>query len=139
MNKSDFYIIWYSNRGYDLSSHGYPMVPFAKFADPENNDPNFVPSNEPTFVETEEDWIKFLTNEVEVTDLCRLDKDACDIAGVEFQIPYEKARTYPSIGDQLDNIYKTLKTLKDFGIDLGEEGNAYVDSITSVKETYPKN
>ena len=140
MTKSEFYKIWYTNRGFELSSNGFPRISFAKNADPDNNDPNYIPSSdEPTFVETAEDWEKFLTTEPEVEVLCRNDKDACDIIGKDFTPPYEKARIYPEISDQLDNIYKTLKTLKDSGIDLGEVGNAYVDEITNIKETHPKN
>ena len=139
MNKSDFYKIWYSNRGYALSESGYPMMPFAKHAN-HDHDPDYVPDEDvQDFVETEADWILFLENEVSVSDLCRLSEEACDIAGVEYVKPYEQARLYPNPNDQLDNIYKALKTLKDSGIDLGVEGNAYVDSITDIKETYPKN
>jgi hypothetical protein len=141
MNKSDFYKIWHGKRGYALSVHGYPMVPFAKYADHDNNDPEYVPSEQEKnpVVETEADWNKFLETEVEVSDLCRNSEEACNIAGVTYEKPYEQARLYPDPGDQLDNIYKALKVLKDSGTDLGTEGNSYVDSITQIKETYPKN
>lgn len=141
MNKSDFYKIWHSKRGHALSVHGYPMVPFAKYADHDNNDPEYVPSEQEKnpVVETEADWNKFLETQVEVSDLCRHSEEACEIAGIVFEKPYEIARKYPQIGDQLDDIYKALKALKDSGIDLGADGNAYVDSITQIKETYPKN
>ena len=142
MNKSDFYKIWYSNRGFASSTHGYPMVKFAKYANPDDNDPEYVPPTSNgaiSVVQTEEDWNKFLETEVEVSDLCRHSEEACEIAGVVFEKPYEQARIYPQIGNQLDDIYKSLKALKDSGIDLGADGNAYVDSITQIKETYPKN
>lgn len=139
MDKSDFYKIWYGNRGYALSEFGYPMIPFAKRANLDH-DPDYVPDEDvEDFVETEADWILFLKTEVEVSDLCRMSEEACDIAGVVYVKPYEQARIYPNPNDQLDSIYKSLKTLMDSGLDLGVEGNAYVDSITEIKETYPKN
>ena len=138
MTKSEFYIIWYSQRGYELSAEGYPVVTFTKFANPGDADPTTVPP-EPRPVETLADWENFLLTEPEVELLCRNDPRACEIAGVEFQTPYTQSRQYPNIGDQLDNIYKTLKTLKDAGVDLGEAGASHVDAITLIKETFPKN
>lgn len=144
MTKSEFYILWYQNRGYELSDNGYPMVTFNKFADDANDDPNYIPTAEELDPEnhkvmTEADWNKFLETEVEVSDLCRHSEEACEIVGIEYQMPYEQARIYPDIGNQLDNIYKSLKALKDSGIDLGVEGNSYVNSITNIKESTPKN
>jgi hypothetical protein len=117
------------------------MVPFAKYADHDSNDPEYVPGEQEKspVVETEADWILFLETEVEVADLCRDSVEACDIAGVTYEKPYDQARSYPEAGNQLDNIYKALKVLKDSGTDLGTEGSSYVDSITLIKETYPKN
>lgn len=141
MNKSEFYKIWFANKGVDLSSDGFPMVMFTKNADPDNTDPNFVGIAESTFVETAEDWEKFLITEPEVEFLCRHDKAACVVAGVVYEAPYVQSRTirYPPQTDQLDNIYKALKAIKESGIDLGEKGNAYVNEITTIKETYPIN
>ena len=141
MNKSEFYRIWYTNRGVELSTNGFPRVMFAKNADPDNNDPKFVVSKDPTFVETAEDWEKFLITEPEVAVLCRHDKDACALVGTVYEPPYEQSRSahYPDITEQLDSVYKSLKAIKDSGIDLGEIGNAYVNEITAIKENYPKN
>lgn len=139
MTKSEFYIAWHTHKGCELSTAGYPKLSFAKHANPDDNDPTWVPSDEPMFIETEDDWNQYLLTEPEVEFLCRHDPEACEIAGVEFQTPYTQSRRYPNIGDQLDNIYKTLKTLKDAGVDLGEAGASYVDAITLIKETFPKN
>lgn len=140
MTKSEFYILWYHNRGYELSDFGYPMVNFNKFAN-DDNDPNYIPSDDEAEAKviTEADWNKFLETEVEISDLCRHSEEACEIVGIAYQKPYEYARIYPEIGNQLDDIYKSLKTLKDSGIDLGVDGNNYVDSITNIKESNPKN
>lgn len=139
MTKSEFYIAFYVNRGHELSTAGYPKLSFATYADPTANDPSWVPSAGSTVIETEEDWDKYLLTELAVEDFCRVSPEACEIAGVEFQEPYEKARIYPSVSEQLDSIYKALKTLKDAGTDLGEVGSIYVDAITLIKETHPKN
>lgn len=49
-----------------------------------------------------------------------------------------RIQEYPKTDPQLDGIFHALKALRDQGIDLGVGGNAYVDSILSVKEKYPK-
>jgi len=124
MDKSEFYKIWYSTRfeSQKLNEHGYP---------------NILVKNEE--ITTEEQWQEFLEHEIELDEFVRLSEEACDILGVKYVKPYKLSRDYPLMGDQLDGIYKCLMSIKSSGVDLGEEGNAYLDSITTVKETFPKN
>lgn len=124
MTKSEFYKIWYSTRleGQALQANGYPNVLFKG-----------------EFITTEEQWEEFLETEIELSEFVKLSKEAADILGVEYVEPYWKTRVYPDVGDQLDGIYKSLKAIKDSGIDIGAEGDAYVDAITAVKEGSPKN
>lgn len=52
----------------------------------------------------------------------------------------QRVGEYPFDEDQLDAIYKGFKAIKDSGlIDLGEDCNQWIDSITTIKEKYPKN
>lgn len=59
---------------------------------------------------------------------------------METRLPYDLKRKthYPTIGDQLDRIFKTFKHLDDIGIDLGLEGNMWIDEIEAVKQEFPK-
>lgn len=124
MTKSEFYKIWYSKRLPDqkLNEYGYPNVVFLGES-----------------ITTEEQWQKFLENEIDVEELVKLSKEASEILGVEYVKSYLDLRIYPQIGDQLDGIYKALLSIKNSGIDIGDAGNAYLDSITAVKEKFPKN
>jgi len=45
---------------------------------------------------------------------------------------------YPSEGDQLDAITKTLKYLRDNGVDIGPDGEAYITQIDGVKNKFSK-
>ena len=45
---------------------------------------------------------------------------------------------YPKIEHQLEMIYKVLKSLKNQGINLGEDGDNLINSIDKVKKEYPK-
>jgi hypothetical protein len=45
---------------------------------------------------------------------------------------------YLSKSDQLDAITKTLKYLRDNGVDIGPDGEAYITQIDGVKNKYPK-
>ncbi len=45
----------------------------------------------------------------------------------------KRAREYPSVGDQLDAIWKALAT-----IDLPEQSKVMLDAINSVKTKFPK-
>lgn len=124
MNKSEFYKVWYSTRfeHQELNEHGYPNVLFKGEE-----------------ITTEEQWQEFLENELELEEFSRMSSEACDVLGIEYVKPYTLSREYPLMGEQLDGIYKCLMAVKSSGVDLGEEGNAYLDSITTVKETFPKN
>jgi len=45
---------------------------------------------------------------------------------------------YPSIGDQLDAIFKMIAYMADHGIDVGPDGKAWLEKIRKIKEMYPK-
>ena len=53
---------------------------------------------------------------------------------------YRDNRTieYPSKGDQLDAIAKCLKYMWDNGVDIGPDGEALVNQLTSIKDKHPK-
>jgi hypothetical protein len=124
MTKSEFYKIWYSTRleGQCLQEDGYPNVQW-----------------QGKYVTTEEQWLAFLENEVELAEFVRLDADAAAIMGQEYVMPYTRARVYPDQNEQLDGIYKSLLALKTAGISLGTEGDAYIASVKAVKDQFPKN
>lgn len=123
MTKSEFYKIWYTRLpDQELTEYGYPNLTFK--------------GNQIT---TEEQWQEFLVDEIDIDEFVRLSEEACEILGVEYVKPHELARVYPDIGDQLDGIYKSLLAIKNSGINLGLEANAYLDSITNIKEQFPKN
>lgn len=123
MTKSEFYKIWYTRKpGEELNEHGYPPVIFLKKP-----------------ITTEKQWNEFLKTEVELEDFVKMSSEACEILGIEYVIPHTISRVYPEIGNQLDGIYKSLLAIKNSGVDLGPEGDAYLDSITQVKEQFPKN
>lgn len=52
--------------------------------------------------------------------------------------PIARKLSYPEIGDQLDAIYKTFKHLKNQGIDIGLDGDAWVKSVEDIKDKFPK-
>jgi len=45
---------------------------------------------------------------------------------------------YPSAGDQLDVITKTLKYMWDNGADIGPDGEALVNQLIATKDRFPK-
>lgn len=124
MTKSEFYKIWYSTRldNQKLNEEGYPNLTFKGDS-----------------ITTEEQWQEFLENEIDLPEFQRLSKEACEILEVEYVKPYLQSRIYPDMGDQLDAIYKSILTIKNSGVDIGDAGNAYLDSITAIKEEFPKN
>ena len=124
MTKSEFYKKWYSTRldGQALQENGYPNVVFKG-----------------DLIANEEQWEEFLENEIDPNEFKRLSAEAAEILGEDYVQPYTETRIYPGLDEQLDGVYKSLKAIKDSGVDLGTEGNAYVDSITAVKEASPKN
>src|SRR6056300_1482256 len=124
MTKSEFYKKWYSTRfeHQALQENGYPNIEFKG-----------------ELITTEDQWQEFLELEIETSEFAKINEEAAIMLGVEYVVPYQEARIYPELGEQLDGVYKSLKAIKDSGVDLGTEGNAYVDSITAVKEASPKN
>jgi len=124
MTKSEFYKKWYSTRleNQSLQENGYPNVSFKG-----------------ELISTEEQWQEFLEAEIELDEFKKLSAEAAEMLGEEYVQPYTQARIYPDLTEQLDGVYKSLKAIKDSGVDLGTEGNAYIDSITAVKEANPKN
>jgi len=124
MTKSEFYKIWYSTRidGQALQENGYPNVVFKGEQ-----------------ITTEEQWEEFLENEIDPSEFKRLSAEAAEILGEEYVQPYTQTRIYPDLSEQLDGVYKSLKAIKDSGVDLGTEGDEYLASITAVKEASPKN
>jgi hypothetical protein len=130
MSKDEFYRLQYESRnpGSNIPADEFPPVP--------------VPG-ENKIAETEEEWLTALTYEMDVDDYVRVSPVACEIAGVDYVHPHEYTRTqsYPAHNEQLDSIYKALKSIKDGdnGIELGDEADGYLDNITAIKEGAPKN
>ena len=50
----------------------------------------------------------------------------------------QRRSAYPSIGDQLDAIWKELSFRRDNGEVLDTDTNAMLDAVLGVKSTYPK-
>ena len=50
----------------------------------------------------------------------------------------KRRREYPSQSKQFDYIFKALKFLKDNNVDIGVDGDEYVDLIQGIKDRYPK-
>jgi hypothetical protein len=121
MNKSDFYKTWYVRHGQPLNEYGYPPVLWQAL---------------PITDETE--WQAFLQMEPDPEDFVLYNEEAANHAGVPYTKPHKYARTYPALAEQLDGIYKALMAVKASGMDLGAEGNAYLDSITAIKTAHPK-
>jgi hypothetical protein len=124
MTKSEFYKTWYSTRfeAQSLQENGYPNVIFKG-----------------EYISTEEVWEEFLVTELDPAEFKRLDAQAAEILGEEYVQPYTETRMYPGLDEQLDGVYKSLKAIADSGVSLGTEGDAYIASITAVKEANPKN
>ena len=63
-----------------------------------------------------------------------------EAAAEEAKVKYKEDRrvAYASIGDQLDNITKTLKVLKAAGTDVGSDGDAQIAMSDAVKAAHPK-
>lgn len=49
-----------------------------------------------------------------------------------------RAKAYPSLGEQLDAVYKMTVALRDQGIQLPEETSDWLLSVEQVKKTYKK-
>ena len=124
MTKSEFYKKWYSTRldHQALQENGYPNVEFKG-----------------DLISTEEQWQEFLEAEIEPTEFAKINKDAADMLELVYVVPYQQSRIYPDIGEQLDGIYKSLQAIKDSGVAIGDDGDAYLASITAIKEEFPKN
>ena len=124
MTKSEFYKTWYSTRfeAQSLQENGYPNVIFKG-----------------EYISTEEVWEEFLVTEIDPDEFKRLSAEAAEILGEEYVQPYTETRMYPGLDEQLDGVYKSLKAIADSGVSLGTEGDAYIASITAVKEANPKN
>ncbi len=122
MNKSDFYKQWYSTeREQELNSDGYPPCGFMGAE-----------------ITTEEQWTEFLLTELELDDFKRLDERALAILepSTTWVPPYQWVRSYPDIGDQLDQLYHDIDAGK-LGAD-AKTGDWYI-AIKKVKEDTPKN
>lgn len=59
---------------------------------------------------------------------------------IQHSEPYAPLRrqAYPPIGDQLDAVMKLASSLRDQGIDLPKEVQAWIDQCELVKATYQK-
>lgn len=63
------------------------------------------------------------------------------LAAASFDFPtyaQKRALEYPAIGDQLDSLMKCIKKLKDDGVAIGPEAEAWIAACEAVKEKYPK-
>jgi hypothetical protein len=56
----------------------------------------------------------------------------------QFLYKTQRENEYPLISDQLDLIYKIFTNLKNNNVDLGPEGIAWINQITTIKNRYPK-
>ena len=120
MNKSDFYKQWYSTeRGQELNSDGYPPCGFMGAE-----------------ITTEAQWTDFLANEIELDQFKRLNERAAEMLGETYEKPYEWAREYPEIPDQLDKLYHDVDAGK-FGADAKTGG--WFTAVKKVKDDFPKN
>ncbi|KKL10218.1 hypothetical protein LCGC14_2558060 [marine sediment metagenome] len=49
-----------------------------------------------------------------------------------------RLKVYPQVGDQLDSIFKIVKLLKRQEVDVGADGQEWLDQLQAVKDKYPK-
>lgn len=120
MNKSDFYKQWYSTeREQELNSSGYPPCGFM------GED-----------ITTEEQWTAFLVNEIDLDEFKRLNERAAEILGETYEKPYEWAREYPELPEQLDKLYHDVDGGK-FGADA--KTGTWFTAVKKVKDDFPKN
>tara|TARA_E500000331_G_scaffold66080_1_gene60796 strand:+ start:1372 stop:1734 length:363 start_codon:yes stop_codon:yes gene_type:complete len=120
MNKSEFYLKWYSEEcGRELNEHGYPPCGFKGKE-----------------IETADEWTDYLTTEIDLDDFCKLSERACEILGQTWQVPYVQARNYPDMGDQLDQLFWDID-----GGKLGADAKtgAWYTAIKKIKDDNPKN
>ena len=122
MNKSEFYLKWYSEHvNQELNAQGYPKQIFKGEE-----------------ITTAEQWTEFLADELELDLIKRINPEAFEILEPSgtYVKPYEIARIYPDIGDQLDKLYHDIDAGK-FGAD-AKTGDWFVD-VKKVKDDTPKN
>ena len=130
MNKSDFYKKYFtrdSEPGEEFNEFGYPTT--------------VETASGP--ITTEDQWQEFLETQIDLPQFFKMSPDACEVAGIEYTELYYEQRIdleegYPNVQEQLDGIYKCLLKIKESGIDLGTDGQDYLDSITKVKNKFPK-
>lgn len=74
------------------------------------------------------------------TDMVALEAADVSAKAARDAIQYKKdrAKAYAPAGDQLDQIIKSLKFLKDNGTDVGADGDALIAASDLVKTTHPK-
>ncbi len=57
---------------------------------------------------------------------------------VTYNYTYNRMLSYPSIGNQLDAIYKLTKALQSQGIELPPDTLVWLNEIEKVKDAFPK-
>tara|TARA_E500000331_G_scaffold302819_1_gene304952 strand:- start:605 stop:973 length:369 start_codon:yes stop_codon:yes gene_type:complete len=122
MNKSEFYKKWYTEArdpAVQLNSDGYPPC-----------------GHLGKEITTEEQWTRFLQDELELDVFKRLDEKACEIMGETYSKPYTMSREYADLGDQLDQLYHDIDDGK-LGAD-AKTGSWYL-AVKKVKDDFPKN
>ncbi len=81
--------------------------------------------------------IKELISEMDRQDKIEKDKKlALETRRREYD--YLRRRSYPSSENQLDSIIKSLKKIKEGGVDIGKEGEDLISEVDSIKKKYPK-
>ena len=72
--------------------------------------------------------------------LNKLEKKESEIISEIASNEYKRKRLleYPDIGDQLDSIYKIFKKMKESGIDMGVDGDNWINKISNIKTSNPK-
>ena len=121
MNKSEFYLKWYSEHvNKELNAQGYPQ--------------QIYKGEEIT---TADQWTEFLADELELDDLKRINEEALKILepSTDWVRPHEWAREYPELGEQLDTLYKDVDAGK-FGADA--KTSTWFTDIKKVKDDTPK-
>jgi len=122
MNKSEFYLKWYSEHvNKELNAQGYPQQIF-KGED----------------ITTEAQWTEFLETELELDLIKRINPEAFEILEPSgtYVKPHESAREYPPFGEQLDTLYKDVDAGK-FGTDA--KTSDWYTAVKKVKDDTPKN
>lgn len=77
-------------------------------------------------------------NDKEFLDFIKTNLEIFSVYGNSSDYQSRRKIEYPRVGPSLDAIMKTFKYLRDNGIDIGPDGNVWVDACLEVKNKIPK-